>query len=200
MHFLRVRCRNSGIGVIFGAPTLLTPSGMKTRTNALLLAFFLGGMGAHKFYLNKNGQGLAYLLFCWTFIPSLIAIGDIFWLAFLSDAEFHRRFNSHLLAPVGGYALYQQAPGYGHPQAAWQQQQGYPPPQPFAPHAPPQPPSQYPPPGYVQPHAPAPAPPPQPAPGSEYQARLAYLEQLRQNGSIDQAAYEAAKEELRRAN
>ena len=176
---------------------------MKTRTNALLLAFFFGGMGGHKFYLNKPGQGLAYLLFCWTFIPSLIAIGDIFWLAFMSDPEFHRRFNSHLLAPVGGYAPYQQAPAYGQPQAAWPQhpQPGaYPPPQHQYPAQGPPPPSPYAAPGYVQ--APSAPPPPQaqPAPGSEYHARLTYLEHLRATGALDQASYEAAKEELRRAN
>ena len=33
-----------------------------------LLCFFLGGIGAH-----KTGSGILYLLFCWTFIPALIA-------------------------------------------------------------------------------------------------------------------------------
>jgi TM2 domain-containing membrane protein YozV len=182
---------------------------MKTRTNALLLAFFFGGMGVHKFYLNKPGQGLAYFLFCWTFIPSLIAIGDVLWLALMSDVDFHRRFNSHLLAPVGGYAPYQQAPpGYGPPQAAWQQQPGaYPPPQqPYPAHGQSAPQNPYGAPQYPQgpPQAPLQAPlqaPPQaPLPGSEYHARLAHLEHLKQTGALDHAAYEAAKEELRRAN
>ena len=38
-----------------------------------LLCFFLGGIGAHKFYAHKTGSGILYLLFCWTFIPALIA-------------------------------------------------------------------------------------------------------------------------------
>lgn len=38
-----------------------------------LLCFFLGGIGAHKFYARRTGTGILYLLFCWTFIPALIA-------------------------------------------------------------------------------------------------------------------------------
>lgn len=38
-----------------------------------LLAFFLGGIGVHKFYAGKIGTGILYILFCWTFIPSIIA-------------------------------------------------------------------------------------------------------------------------------
>ena len=38
-----------------------------------LLCFFLGGIGAHKFYSRRTGAGICYLLFCWTAIPALIA-------------------------------------------------------------------------------------------------------------------------------
>lgn len=38
-----------------------------------ILAFFLGGIGVHKFYAGKIGTGILYLLFCWTFIPAFIA-------------------------------------------------------------------------------------------------------------------------------
>ncbi len=38
-----------------------------------LLAFFLGGIGIHKFYAGKIGTGILYILFCWTFIPGFIA-------------------------------------------------------------------------------------------------------------------------------
>ncbi len=42
----------------------------------VLLAIFLGGFGIHKFWLGETTTGVIYLLFCWTFIPSLIAIVD----------------------------------------------------------------------------------------------------------------------------
>ena len=38
------------------------------------LAFFLGGLGIHKFYVKQNKKGILYLLFCWTGIPGVIGI------------------------------------------------------------------------------------------------------------------------------
>ncbi len=38
-------------------------AGSKNRISAALLAFFLGGIGVHKFYLGKVGQGFLYLIF-----------------------------------------------------------------------------------------------------------------------------------------
>lgn len=50
----------------------------KNPTTAVVFALFLGGIGIHKFYLNKVGAGIAYLLFCWTYIPALIAFIEAF--------------------------------------------------------------------------------------------------------------------------
>ena len=38
----------------------------------VLLAFFVGSFGIHKFYAGKTGMGIVYLLFCWTGIPGII--------------------------------------------------------------------------------------------------------------------------------
>ncbi len=43
------------------------------KVTYLLLCFFLGGLGIHKFYSGKIGAGILYALFCWTSIPSIIA-------------------------------------------------------------------------------------------------------------------------------
>lgn len=45
---------------------------IKNKIVAGLLGLFLGGLGIHKFYLGKIGQGIVYILFCWTFIPAVI--------------------------------------------------------------------------------------------------------------------------------
>jgi len=65
----------------------------KSRIVAALLAFFLGGFGFHKFYLGQIGWGILYLLFCWTFIPALVAFVEFILLLLSSDEQFDRRFN-----------------------------------------------------------------------------------------------------------
>jgi TM2 domain-containing membrane protein YozV len=66
---------------------------MKDRVTALLVCFFVGGFGIHKFYLGKNTEGIIYLIFSWTFIPSIFAFFEFFGLCFMSDREFNARFN-----------------------------------------------------------------------------------------------------------
>lgn len=66
--------------------------GEKNRIVAALLAFFLGSFGIHKFYLGQIGWGIVYLLFCWTFIPGLVAfIEGIIYLC-TSDEDFARKY------------------------------------------------------------------------------------------------------------
>jgi TM2 domain-containing membrane protein YozV len=45
----------------------------KSRAVAAILAYFVGGFGAHNFYLGKTGQGIVMAIFWWTFIPSIVA-------------------------------------------------------------------------------------------------------------------------------
>ncbi len=44
----------------------------KSVLGGVLLALFLGGFGAHRFWLGEIKAGFLYLIFCWTYIPSFI--------------------------------------------------------------------------------------------------------------------------------
>lgn len=50
----------------------------KNRTTALLLTLFLGGIGAHHYYMGKVGLGILYTCFFWTFIPGIVAFIELF--------------------------------------------------------------------------------------------------------------------------
>ena len=64
----------------------------KSRSVAILLAIFLGGLGLHKFYLNRPGVGLLYILFCWTFIPALIGLIEGLGYALMSEDSFQEQY------------------------------------------------------------------------------------------------------------
>ncbi|MFC0684651.1 TM2 domain-containing protein [Novosphingobium clariflavum] len=64
----------------------------KSRGAAILIALFLGGIGGHKFYLGQAGLGILYLLFCWTFIPSIIALIELIIYACMSEDDFHAKY------------------------------------------------------------------------------------------------------------
>jgi len=66
---------------------------MKSKSTAALLAFFLGGIGIHRFYLGQTGMGFLYLIFCWTFIPAFVALIDFFLLLFMSTQRFDMKYN-----------------------------------------------------------------------------------------------------------
>lgn len=58
------------------------------RTTAGILAILLGGIGAHKFYLDRTGMGILYLVFCWTFIPAIVGLIEGIIYLTKSDQEF----------------------------------------------------------------------------------------------------------------
>jgi TM2 domain-containing membrane protein YozV len=65
----------------------------KSKIAAGLLALFVGGLGIHKFYLGQGGWGVLYLLFCWTFIPSIIAFFEAIILLTMNEDRFDEKFN-----------------------------------------------------------------------------------------------------------
>jgi TM2 domain-containing membrane protein YozV len=70
---------------------------MKNKSTAGLLSFFLGGLGVHRFYLSQVGLGFLYLVFCWTFIPAVVALIDaiVFWT--MSEEKFNAKYNQKAL-------------------------------------------------------------------------------------------------------
>ena len=75
-------------------PNPSVPAVRKSKTTAALLAFLLGGIGAHKFYLGYTGAGLIHLGLSLTVIGALINVPVcvVEFLIYLSksDEEFHR--------------------------------------------------------------------------------------------------------------
>ena len=66
----------------------------KNKIVAALLALFLGSFGVHKFYLKRIGVGIIYILFFWTFIPSIISFIEGIILLCMSDNRFNEKYNS----------------------------------------------------------------------------------------------------------
>jgi TM2 domain-containing membrane protein YozV/ribosomal protein L40E len=69
------------------------PNG-KSKLAAALFALFLGGFGIHKFYLGRVGQGVLYLVFCWTFIPSLIGFIEGILFLVMNDNDFNAKYGA----------------------------------------------------------------------------------------------------------
>lgn len=63
-----------------------------SKLGLLLVTFFLGGLGAHKFYLRKYGWGVCYLLFFWTGIPGLLALIEFIIYAFTSEESLNEKY------------------------------------------------------------------------------------------------------------
>lgn len=64
------------------------------KTALLLITFFLGGFGAHKFYTRRNLEGFFYLIFFWTFIPRLISFVEFIIYAFTSSENLQKRYSA----------------------------------------------------------------------------------------------------------
>lgn len=65
--------------------------GTKNRVTAGILAILLGDFGIHKFYLGKIGQGILYLIFCWTGIPAIIGLVEGILYLLMKDEEFTQK-------------------------------------------------------------------------------------------------------------
>ncbi len=77
-------------------PPPVNPLPEKSKAMAVLLAFFLGSFGAHKFYLGKKVLGILYLVFFWTYIPTFLSFFDAIVLLFRSKDSFEKRYKCRL--------------------------------------------------------------------------------------------------------
>jgi len=66
--------------------------GHKSKVSAGLFALLLGGIGIHKFYLGRPVQGILYILFCWTFIPAIVALVEGIVYLSMSDEQFAQKY------------------------------------------------------------------------------------------------------------
>jgi TM2 domain-containing membrane protein YozV len=68
--------------------------GMINKTALLLLTFFLGGLGVHKFYTGRNLQGVLHFLFFWTGIPGLISLIEFIIYASTSSERLNEKYQA----------------------------------------------------------------------------------------------------------
>ncbi|MCD7034486.1 TM2 domain-containing protein [Metabacillus sp. GX 13764] len=66
---------------------------MKNKYIAAALGIFTGGFGIHKFYLGKPGQGLLYILFCWTGIPEVLGVIEGVLYLLRGQDRFNEKYN-----------------------------------------------------------------------------------------------------------
>lgn len=80
-------CMNCGVAADFGTEKAKGNTGIpglnngwcpadKDKTVAILLAFFLGSIGIHNFYLGETKKGILRLCLCWCGIGSILAFVD----------------------------------------------------------------------------------------------------------------------------
>lgn len=63
----------------------------KSKVTAGVLALLLGGIGIHKFYTGAWGWGIIYIVFCWTYVPALIALVEGIRYLVLTPEDFERK-------------------------------------------------------------------------------------------------------------
>lgn len=66
---------------------------IRNKTVTALLAIFVGGFGAHKFYLGKTGQAFAYLLLMWTTLPFFIGFFEGIYYLCMSEQKFQEKYH-----------------------------------------------------------------------------------------------------------
>jgi len=90
-------CPSCGIPILGRSqsqPAPILVAAPKSRSAAVLLAMFLGGLGLHKFYLNRPGWGVIYLIFSLTLIPAIIGFLEGLGYLFMSEQVFQEEYGA----------------------------------------------------------------------------------------------------------
>ena len=71
------------------------------KSTLCIFALLLGGGGGHKFYSGNWGWGILYLIFCWTFIPGIIAIVELIRYLTLDETSIQQAYQKVAGRPFG---------------------------------------------------------------------------------------------------
>ena len=74
----------------------------RSKNTAVVLALLLGGLGIHKFYLGKPIVGIVYIVFIWTFIPSILGLIEGLYFLVMSHQTFNERYGGPAWAVSSG--------------------------------------------------------------------------------------------------
>ncbi len=74
-------------------PEGASTKGTKNRGVAALLAFLLGGLGVHRFYLGQ-WWGIFYLLLVWTLLPCVVAVIEAIVFLCTADEKWDAKYNA----------------------------------------------------------------------------------------------------------
>jgi TM2 domain-containing membrane protein YozV len=69
---------------------------IKNKMVAALLAILFGGLGIQHFYLGNNGKGIISIIFCWTYIPSILGLVEGIIILASNDENFQLKYKCRL--------------------------------------------------------------------------------------------------------
>ena len=102
----QVICIKCGAGISTAGASRSISGGSSSGTSwekkklvAGLLGIFLGGLGAHKFYMGSWGWGIIFLVLCWTYIPAIIGLIEGIMFLVMSEEKFTEKYPPETEAP-----------------------------------------------------------------------------------------------------